>query len=88
MRDVAWFGFFNILKAKAEEAGREVIEVPARNTSQICSNCGIIVPKDLYVRVHNCSCGLIIDRDYNSALNILRLGQSLQGAETLVSAMN
>jgi len=88
MRDVAWFGFFNILKAKAEEAGREVIEVPARNTSQICSNCGIIVLKDLSVRVHNCSCGLIIDRDYNSALNILRLGQSLQGAETLVSAMN
>lgn len=88
MRDVAWFGFFNILKAKAEEAGREVIEVSAKNTSQICSNCGIMVPKDLSVRVHNCSCGLIIDRDYNSALNILRLGQSLQGAETLVSAMN
>ncbi|MCG2791682.1 MAG: transposase, partial [Actinomycetia bacterium] len=49
---------------------------------------GIIVLKDLSVRVHNCSCGLVIDRDYNSALNILRLGQSLQGAETKVSAMN
>ena len=88
MRDVAWFEFFNILHFKAEEAGREVIEVPARNTSQMCSSCGAIVKKDLSVRVHSCSCGLIIDRDYNSALNVLRLGQSLQGVETLVSAMN
>ncbi|MCL6087855.1 MAG: transposase [Actinobacteria bacterium] len=89
MRDAAWFDFFNILKAKAEEAGRKVIEAPARSTSQICSSCGTVVPKDLSVRVHNCSfCGLIIDRDYNSALNILRLGQGLRGAETKVSAMN
>ena len=79
MRDVAWFGFFEILKAKAEEAGREVIEVPARNTSQLCSRCGVKVPKDLSIRIHSCpSCGLTIDRDYNAALNILRLGQSLQ----------
>lgn len=78
MRDVAWFQFFNLLRFKAEEAGREVVEVPAKNTSQLCSKCGQIVEKDLSVRIHKCSCGLEIDRDWNAALNILRFGQSLR----------
>ena len=78
MQDVAWFQFFNILKVKAEEAGRIVVEVPAEYTSQICSQCGKIVKKDLSCRIHSCSCGLKIDRDYNAALNILRFGQNLQ----------
>jgi putative transposase len=80
MRDVAWFQFFNILHYKAEEAGREVIEVPAKDTSQRCSGCGEIVPKSLGIRVHNCPhCHTLLDRDFNSALNILRLGASRQG---------
>ena len=75
MRDVAWFEFFNILRFKAAEAGREVSEVPAKDTSQLCSQCGARVPKDLSVRVHSCPlCGLTIDRDFNAALNILNLG--------------
>jgi len=79
MRDVAWFQFFNILRFKAAEAGREIIEVPAKNTSQLCSKCGKIVEKDLSVRIHKCPfCGLEIDRDWNAALNIFRLGQSLR----------
>lgn len=79
MRDVAWMGFFEVLTFKAEEAGKEVIKVPAKDTSQICSNCGVKVPKDLSVRTHNCpSCGLSMDRDLNAAHNILRLGQSLR----------
>jgi putative transposase len=79
MRDVSWFGFFDILCFKAEEAGRQVIKVPAKNTSQMCSSCGAIVKKDLSVRVHNCPyCSLTIDRDFNSAINILRLGRSLR----------
>lgn len=83
MRDVAWFRFFSILKTKAEEAGREIVEVPAKNTSQLCSACGQIVKKDLSVRVHNCSCGLTLDRDINAARNILRLGKPL-GASSLI----
>lgn len=81
MRDAAWFGFFDILCFKAEETGRTIIKVPAKNTSQICSQCGEIVPKNLSVRIHSCPhCGLVLDRDINAALNILRLGQSLQVA--------
>lgn len=79
MRDVSWFQFFNLLRFKAVEAGRKVIEVSAKKTSQICSHCGAEVPKNLSVRLHQCPhCSLEIDRDWNSALNILRLGASLQ----------
>ena len=50
--------------------------VPARDTSQLCSRCGARVSKDLSVRIRSCPhCGLTIDRDFNAALNILRLGQ-------------
>lgn len=78
MRDVSWFQFFNLLRFKAAEAGKKVIEVAAKNTSQLCSKCGQIIEKDLSVRIHKCPCGLEIDRDWNAALNILRLGASLQ----------
>jgi len=89
MRDASWFGFFNILLFKAEEAGKEVVKVSAKNTSQRCSGCQKLVPKELSCRIHSCPhCGLSIDRDTNAARNILRLGQSLQGAGALASTMN
>ena len=72
--DVAWYQLQMFTKYKAEEAGKKVIFVNPKNTSQICSNCGIIVQKDLSVRIHNCICGLIIDRDLNAAINILNRG--------------
>ncbi|MFH1648664.1 MAG: transposase [Patescibacteria group bacterium] len=76
--DVAWNQFMNFTTYKAEDAGRTVIFVNPRNTSQMCSQCGEIVKKDLSVRVHVCDCGLTLDRDHNAALNILALGmQSL-----------
>jgi len=84
MRDVSWFRFFKILACKAEGAGKTIIEVPAKNTSQMCSACGKIVPKELKDRIHSCSCGLVIGRDYNAALNIYRLGQSLRTASPLI----
>jgi len=73
--DSAWNTFILILIAKAEEAGRQVIKVDPKHTSQICSECGEIVKKDLSVRVHNCPhCGLVLDRDLNAARNILARG--------------
>ena len=80
MRDASWFGFFTILRQKAEEAvAREIFEVPAKNTSQMCSGCGALVPKGLGVRIHSCPhCGLVIHRDLNASLNILRAGQTLR----------
>lgn len=77
--DCSWNNFINCLKWKAEEATtKEVIEVNPKGTSQQCSNCGTIVKKDLSVRIHHCpNCKISIDRDFNSALNILRSGIDL-----------
>ncbi len=74
--DVSWGGFLQKLSFKAESAGGRVVKVNLRNTSQICSGCGKIVEKTLAVREHKCpNCGLIMDRDVNSARNILTLGK-------------
>jgi putative transposase len=80
--DAAWGGFVNILAGKAECAGRELIRVNPRGTSQECSGCGTDVPKGLGVRVHSCpQCGLVIDRDFNAAINIKnRPGHGRRGA--------
>ena len=59
-------------KYKAEYAGKVVSLVNAHNTTQLCSRCGEIVKKTLAVRVHNYPvCGLMLDRDHKSAINIL-----------------
>ena len=61
------------IKDKASSAGRIVILVDPKDTSQLCSQCGSIVKKDLGVRVHSCPfCGFTADRDVNGAKNILR----------------
>lgn len=71
--DAGWNLFVTILKAKAAEAGRQVIEVDPHNTSQICSGCGCIVEKSVSQRWHKCPyCGTSLHRDVNAAVNILR----------------
>lgn len=77
--DQGWSAFVARLTEKAEEAARQVVLVDARYTSQACSACGVIVPKDLAVRVHSCACGYTADRDVNAARNVLTrgLGRSL-----------
>lgn len=70
--DASWKIFLNILESKAENAGKRVWKVNARNTSQICSGCGERVKKTLSQRTHKCpDCGLTLNRDENAAKNIL-----------------
>jgi len=79
--DASWSRFIEYTSYKAESAGRKVIFVNPRNTSQDCSGCDKPVPKGLSVRVHKCPhCGLVLDRDVNAAINILRRGTRLGGA--------
>lgn len=76
--DASWNMFRQWLTFKAEEAGREVVAINPKNTSQTCL-CGEIVKKSLAVRVHRCNvCGLVMDRDTLAAKNILRFGQNRQ----------
>lgn len=82
VHDAGWGQLLMFLAYKAEEAGSQVVAVAPRMTSQICSACGGLVPKDLAVRVHVCpECGLTLDRDVNAARNILALAL-LQTART------
>lgn len=80
--DAALGTFRQLLVYKAEEAGRQWVAVNPRGTSQACSDCAVIVPKNLTVRVHRCACGLTLDRDVNAArhiLNLARTGPSQHG---------
>jgi putative transposase len=75
INDVAWGNFFNITKAKAENAGRTFEKVNPAYTSQECSGCGARQKMPLSVRVYECGkCHLKIHRDVNAAINILGRG--------------
>ncbi len=69
--DAAWGSFLTILQAVAVKRGKHTVGVDPKGTSIECSSCGEKVEKDLSDRVHNCGCGLVIDRDWNSGINIL-----------------
>ena len=78
--DASWGQFLSYLTYKVEETGGKVVKINPRGTSQICSFCSNLVSKSLSVRIHKCPyCGITLDRDYNSALNILQraIGQGL-----------
>jgi len=80
--DAAWATFLHMLTYKAERAGRWVVKVEPRGTTDKCSRCGEVVEKSLWVRVHRCpKCGLELDRDLNAARNILKLGLEKVGWE-------
>jgi putative transposase len=79
--DASWSKFIFMLSYKAQSAGRKLIKVDPRNTTQRCSACGSIVKKELSDRVHECPyCGFSCDRDYNASMNILIAGMEQPAA--------
>ena len=88
MMDASWGKFAQLLDFKAESAGCQIVKVNPRNTSKTCSQCGHIQDMPLYKRTYECAnCGFVIDRDYNSAINILTklAGQELSCVEKSTS---
>ncbi len=83
--DAGWGQFQQMGVAKAEYAGRTVLFVNPRYTSQVCSQCGTVRKKTLEERWHSCECGCELDRDTNAAINILRLGRSQRIPHSRVS---
>jgi putative transposase len=70
--DASWGLFLGWLRYYGQMHGISVIAVSPRYTTQDCSGCGERVKKTLSMRTHICpACGLVLDRDYNAALNIL-----------------
>jgi len=70
--DAAWSRLIIFCAYKAEEAGKHVIKVSAKNTTRECSRCRNKVMVPLWQRVYHCEkCGMVCDRDLNAARNIL-----------------
>jgi putative transposase len=66
------YGFVQMLTYKCILYGKELVILDERDTSKACSRCGHKQGMPLWRRTYHCSeCGLVIDRDDNSAVNIL-----------------
>ena len=75
--------FVRILKYKSELKGKKVVEIDERDTSKTCFNCGAKIEMPLYKRKFKCDkCGILIDRDRNSAINIMNKYLDLEGKLT------
>jgi putative transposase len=76
IHDAGWAQFVSILRAKAEEAGRVVIDVDPRHTSDRCEACGHTARENRATQaVFSCrGCGHIVNADEHAARNILRAG--------------
>jgi IS605 OrfB family transposase len=77
IHDVAWSQFASLLTSKAAWAGRRVVAVNPAYATQECSQCGHRkTDLTLADRTYTCSCcGMVLDRDLNASLNIVRVGQ-------------
>jgi putative transposase len=71
--DWGLYTFIQMLVYKCHLYGKDLQFLDERNTSKMCSGCGDLQPMPLHKRTYSCgTCGLVMDRDENSAVNILR----------------
>ena len=80
--DASWSIFREWLEYFGQIFDREIIAVDPKFTSQDCSNCGNRIKKSLSTRTHQCSCGTVLCRDHNAAINILNKGTGGQSETT------
>ncbi|MDI3208321.1 transposase [Pseudarthrobacter sp. AL07] len=77
--DAGWGMFLEMIRAKAESAGREFIQVEPAYSSQTCRKCGHTESANRNGKDFLClSCGHRDDADINAAINILRAGLALR----------
>src|ERR687886_2560083 len=79
INDAGWYQFRKWLEYFGVKLGKITVAVNPAYTSQKCSNCGTILKKSLSMRTHVCQCGFVLDRDWNAAINILKLALSTTG---------
>jgi putative transposase len=69
------YTFVQMLVYKCTLSGKELVILDERNTSKMCSGCGRLQAMPLWKRTYRCpheKCRLVMDRDENSAINILK----------------
>jgi putative transposase len=73
--DWGLYTFLQMLAYKCHLSGKNLQIISERHTSKMCSACGNLMPMPLWKRTYHCdneNCGLKMDRDENSARNILK----------------
>jgi len=83
--DWGLYSFVQMLTYKCLLYGKELHIINERDTTKTCHCCGHLQKMPLWKRVYRCeNCGLVMDRDDNSAVNIYqrflaRLGPHMEG---------
>ena len=79
INDAGWYQFRKWLEYFGTKFGKITVAVNPAYSSQDCSSCGATVKKSLSTRTHSCQCGLVLDRDWNASISILKLALSTVG---------
>jgi putative transposase len=83
--DWGLYTFIQMLSYKCMLYGKELVFLDERNMSKLCSRCGHMQAMPLWKRTYRCAeCGLVIDRDENSAVNQLTRFLARRGPYTSV----
>ncbi|KAA5655336.1 IS200/IS605 family element transposase accessory protein TnpB, partial [Pseudomonas aeruginosa] len=78
VHDNGWSLFTSFLEYKLKDQGKQLVKLDNWFPStKKCSRCGNEKEISLSERVYKCTCGLVLDRDYNSAINIKKEGLRL-----------
>ena len=82
IHDAGWGQFVSLVSYKAESAGRTVVRVNPRFTSQMCAECQFVdAGNRVSQKEFRClRCGHCAHADNNAARNILRAGRALQAS--------
>ncbi len=73
--DWGLYTFIQMLAYKCVLYGKELVIIDERDTSKTCSGCGHKQNMPLWKRTYRCpnpDCRFVMDRDENSAVNILK----------------
>ena len=77
------YSFVQMLVYKCQLSGKDLQIISERDTSKRCSGCGNKQAMPLWKRTYHCErCGLVMDRDENSAHNILTRFLARRGPHT------
>ncbi len=79
--DAGWGELRRMSEYKQRNRSHRYVEVPTKNTTQACSQCGKLAnpPLTLKDRVYACTCGLRLDRDINAAKNVVARALAIVG---------
>jgi len=84
--DWGLYTFIMMLTYKCQLYGKELVILDERNTSKMCSGCEHLQDMPLWKRTYTCpECGLVMDRDENSAVNILTRFLARRGPHTPIA---